>query len=71
MVRPTWDLLTRLQASAEDARHVHNLLCPLDPEDGTPCACGIPALLKELAAVLRADQAYALLEAGELGTLAA
>lgn len=68
-VRPTWTLLNDLNAAARNADNIHDLLCPIG--DGDPCACGAPGLIRELAAVLRADQAYELLEAGELGSLAA
>lgn len=72
-VRPTWALLNDLDAAADDAANVHNLLCgfvPGDP-DTEPCSCGIPELLRAAAQVLRAKDAYKLLEAGELGSLAA
>lgn len=71
-VRPTWALLNDLAAAADDAEHVHNDLCALfDADQPGPCSCGIPGLLRAAAQVLRAKDAYALLEAGELGSLAA
>lgn len=68
-MRPTWDQLDRLAAAAEDSANIHNDLCgsPI----GEPCSCGVPSLLRELAEVLRVKDAYRLLEAGELGSLAA
>ena len=68
-VRPTWDQLDRLDAAAADSANIHNDLC--EHPVGGPCSCGIPSLLRELAQVLRVKDAYRLLEAGELGSLAA
>lgn len=68
-MRPTWDQLDRLDAAAADSEYIHNDLCGAG-DDGW-CSCGIPALLREMAEVLRVKDAYRLLESGELGTLAA
>jgi len=50
-----WDLLDRLDAAAEDAAAWHHDLCAQFDGAGSPCSCGGPALLREIAAWMRSQ----------------